>query len=138
MKRRNDWRALFVLSAVLLVGCATGAYKVHPGSGGYVSGPATQTQIFISQSYDTISAADAVIGETRADFLANKFPAAAMPKVRTAFNALVASYDTAQQAWLAFNASSSAGGTATQNALSAALSGLNQALTGLASAKAGN
>jgi hypothetical protein len=131
-------RKTLIVLALLCAGCATGAYKVHPGSGGYVSGPATQTQIFVSQAYDTLSAADAVIVETRADFLANKFPAAAAPKVRTAFNALVTAYDAAQQAWLAFNASASAGGTATQNALSAALSGLNQALTGLASAKAGN
>lgn len=131
-------RKTLLVLALLCAGCATSAYQVHPGAGGYTSGPATQTQIFISQSYDTLSAADAVIIETRADFLANKFPAAAAPKVRAAFNVLVTAYDTAQQAWLAFNASASAGGTINQNALAAALSGLNQALTSLASAKAGN
>lgn len=119
------------------VGCKTQAYQVHPGAGGYVSGQPTATQLFLSQSYDTLSAADAVIVQTRAEFLANKFPAPIAPKVRTAFNSTVAAYDSAQQSWLAFNASATAGGNVTQAALAAAIAALNQALTNLNTVKAG-
>ena len=124
-----------VLAVSLAIGCANGAYKVHPGAGGYVSGAATPLQTGISQAYDTLAAADAVIDQTRADFLANKFPASVMPKIHDTFNAVVLAYDTADNAWLALNQAASTGGTPSQDALNAALAGLNTALSGLAGAK---
>lgn len=130
-------RNTVLVLTLLCVGCKSGAYKVHPGAGGYVSGTATATQLFLSQSYDTLSAADVVIMQTRADFLGNKFPAAAMPKIRNAFNITVSAYDTAQQSWVATNAAATTGGSTTQTALTAAIAALNQALTSLSSAKAG-
>jgi hypothetical protein len=130
-------KKVILVLALLCTGCASQAYRVHPGAGGYVSGQPTATQLFLSQSYDTLSAADVVIQQTRADFLANKFPTSAMPKIRVAFNALVGSYDTAQQAWLTLNAAIPNGDLTLQSALSAAIAALNQALTSLSATKAG-
>jgi hypothetical protein len=131
---------LVVALAVLCTGCLTISrnYKVHGGAGGYVSGPATPTQLMISQTYDVLLAADAVIVKTRADFLANRFPVSAMPRIRTSFNALVSAYDTAEQSWVAFNASASAGASTDQSALLAAIAALNQQMTALAASKVGN
>jgi len=131
---------VFVLSAVLLLslGCANSAYKVHPGSAGYTSGTPTTVQIAASQWYDDLSATDAIIVQTRAAFLANKFPASAMPTIKTAFNSLVTAYDTAQSAWLAFNQAASSGQTASQSAVAAAIAAMDGAVQQLTTAKGGN
>ena len=130
---------LFALSLFLgvLLGCANSAYKVHPGSAGYTTGTPTTVQIAASQWYDDLSATDAVIVQTRADFLANKFPASAMPTIRNAFNALVSAYDTAQQAWLAFNQAATAGQSGGQAATASAIAGMDAALQQLTAAKGG-
>lgn len=119
-----------------LVGCRSAAYQVHPGAGGYVSGAPSALQLVDSQAYDTLVAADAVINQTRADFLANKFPTSSMPNIKTAFNAVVHGYDTANSAWTAFDAAVKAGGSPAQDVLAAALAGLNTNLTSLTAAKA--
>lgn len=124
-----------IILALLLAGCATSAYHAHPGAAGYITGTPTPVQLFASQSYDTLVAADSVITQTRADFLAGKFTAAQMPTVRTAFNVLVSSYDTAQASWIAFNTQATANPSISQAALAAALAGVNTAITNLATAK---
>jgi hypothetical protein len=133
-------RNLLLIASLLCTGCLSlsRTYRVHPGSGGFVSGQPTATQLFISQSYDVLLAADAVIVKTRADFLANRFPVSAMPRIRTSFNALVSAYDAAEQSWVAFNASASAGASTDQSALLAAIAALNQQMTALAASKVGN
>jgi hypothetical protein len=127
--------AAILICVLALSGCAAQSYQVHPGAAGYITGPPTPVQTFASQSYDTLVAADAVIVQTRADFLGNKFSAAAMPTVKTAFNALVQAYDTAQAAWIAFNQSASTNPSVSEATLSAAIAGLNVSLTNLATAR---
>lgn len=134
MKRQ---RLGIIFIAICITGCAAQSYKVHPGSGGYISGTPSPTQLFISQGYDTLSAASAIIDQTRTDFLANKFPASVMPAIRTAFNSLVAGYDTTQASWITFNQQVTGGANPSQAALQAALSGVQTAVTNLSNAKAG-
>lgn len=128
-------RFTILLLAVSLIGCASATYHVHPGAGGYISGTPTAVQLVASRAYDTLVATDAVIQQTRADFLANKFPASSMPTIRGAFNTLVQSYDVAQSAWVAFNQASTANPSVSQAALSAALAGVTTAVTNLNTAK---
>jgi hypothetical protein len=128
-----------LLLSLVLVGCAaSGAYQVHPGSGGFTTGTPTAVQLVISHAYDTLLATDGTIQQTRADFLANAFPAAAMPKVKVAFNALVQAYDAAQASWIAFNQAATADPSVPQAALAAALAGVTTAITNLNAAKGGN
>lgn len=124
-------------TAVLLAGCAAANYKVHPGAGGYISGTPTTAQLFDSQSYDALSATDAIIQQTRADYQANKFPTSAMPTIRTAFNGLTQAYDGAQSAWLAYDGALKAGQTPSQAALQASLAAMQAAVTELTAAKGG-
>ncbi len=131
-------RIAVLVLAVAMAGCSSATYKVHPGAGGYVSGPATPAQAFASSAYDSLVGADAVIQQTRASFLANKFPVSAMPTIKTAFNATVKAYDDAQAAWIAFNTSAANGGTPSQDAVNAALAALTGALTQLTAAKGGS
>lgn len=132
---RRVWLALTLLACF---GCQHAAYKVHPGAAGYVSGTASSVQIVASQGYDTLVAADAVIQSTRADYLAGKFPATAMPAVKAALNGVINTYDVANAAWLTFNQAAAVNPSTPQLALVTALAGLNQALQQLATAKGGS
>lgn len=135
--RRVTLLTLGLYIALACIGCASKTYQVHPGAGGYVSGPATAAQLFDSQSYDTLSATDAIIEQTRADFLANKYPANIAPTIHNAFNSLVAVYNNAQSAWLALDAALKAGQPASQAALQAALTSLQTTTNQLLAAKGG-
>ena len=129
---------ILLLVSISSTGCVTlGGYKVHPGAGGYISGPATTTQVFISQSYDTLSAADIIIQTTRADFTTGKFPSGIMPQVRAAFNDLVNAYNTAQGTWYAYNQAVVSGQTPGQAGLTTALTILDSKLLALTTAKGG-
>ena len=128
-------RVLLLALCLAMIGCATKAYQVHPGAGGYVSGTPTTAQLFDSQSYDTLSATDAIIQQTRADYQANKFPTSAMPTIRIAFNALTTAYDGAQASWLAYDGALKTGQTPSQAALQAALATMGSAVTQLTTAK---
>lgn len=128
-------RLLPLALCLAMFGCATKAYVVHPGAGGYISGTPTGAQLFDSQSYDTLSATSAIIDQTRADYIANKFPTSAMPTIRTAFNALTQAYDGAQAAWLIYDESLKKGLTPSQAALSAAIAAMQAAVTQLTTAK---
>ena len=130
--------AVIVLVAASLTGCATGAYKVHPGAGGYVSGTPTAAQLFDSQEYDVLVGANAVIQQTQADYLAGKFPTSAMPGIRSAANAATTAYNVAQAQWLAFDGALKVGASPSQSALTSALAALQSALTQLTTAKGGN
>jgi hypothetical protein len=127
----------YLLAAVLILsmGCGS-AYRVHPGAAGYASGTPTSVQVAASQWYDDLSATDAVIQQTRAAFLAGKFPATIAPKVHDAFNYLVQSYNAAQAAWLAFNQAATAGNTAAMASAQAAIAAMDSAVQQLTTAKA--
>jgi hypothetical protein len=128
-------RSLLVIALILCVGCSQ-AYKVHPGAAGYTTGTPTTIQVAASQWYDDLSATDAVIQQTRAAFLAGKFPATIAPKVHDAFNYLVQSYNAAQAAWLAFNQAATAGNTAAMASAQAAIAAMDSAVQQLTAAKA--
>lgn len=129
---------LYVALAGVLAGCATSAYQVHPGAGGYVAGQApTAAQTFDSQEYDALVAANAAIQATQADYLAGKFPTSAMPAIRTAANAATTAYNVAQAQWLGFDGALKAGGAPSQAALSSAIAAMQSAVTQLVTAKGG-
>ena len=128
---------LAVLVLGLIGGCASANYKVHPGAGGYISGTATAVQVFDSQEYDAISAASVVIQGVQADYLAGKFPASAMPTIRTATNSAVAAYNDAQAQWMAFDGALKAGGTPGQSALISAVAAMNNAISQLTTLRGG-
>ena len=126
---------IVALCMLLSSGCSQ-AYRVHPGAAGYASGTPTSVQVAASQWYDDLSATDAVIQQTRAAFLAGKFPATIAPKVHDAFNYLVQSYNAAQAAWLAFNQAATAGNTAAMASAQAAIAAMDSAVQQLTAAKA--
>ena len=129
----------FVLALAAIGGCRTAAYQVHPGAGGYVAGAiATPLQLIDSQAYDSLSATDAIIQQTRADYIGNKFPASAMPGIHTAFNAVVASYDSANAAWTAFDTAVKANASPSSAAIQAAIAAMNTAVSNLTAAKQGS
>jgi hypothetical protein len=133
---KNFW--LVPALALVFIGCRSAAYQVHPGAGGYVAGAVpTQLQLIDSQAYDSLSATDGIIQQTRADYLGNKFPASAMPTIHTAFNATVAAYDSANAAWTAFDAAVKAGSNPSSAAILAAVAGMNQAVSALTAARQG-
>ncbi len=130
---------------LLLCGCA--AHPIHPGT----------ANAFDSGAYDTLSVTDSVIQSTKADLAAGKFPTSIAGNVKSALNALIAAYDTADLAYcgvpvagtgtgsLQCTASSYHGAamagtaTATQQAtLTASLNQVNAATSQLSAAKAGN
>jgi hypothetical protein len=85
---------LLINAPAALVGCRSTAYVQHPGSANVLS----------SQAYDTLVATDAVIVQTRADLAKpGTFPAAWLPNIKTALNALITAYDAADHAWQAYN-----------------------------------
>jgi hypothetical protein len=125
---------ILAVALAISIGCGS-TYHVHPGAAGYASGTPTSVQVAASQWYDDLSATDAVIQQTRAAFLAGKFPATIAPKVHDAFNYLVQSYNAAQAAWLAFNQAATAGNTAGMASVQAAIAGMDSAVQQLNSAK---
>jgi hypothetical protein len=117
-------------------GCASSAYHVHPGAGGYVAGATpTAAQTFDSQEYDALVGANAVIQQTQADYLAGKVPTSAMPEIRSAANAATTAYNVAQAQWLAFDGALKVGGTPSQAALVSAITAVETALQQLTTAK---
>lgn len=114
--------------ALGLGGC-TKAYQAHPGS----------VNTFDSVSYDSVLVAHSVIESTKTDLANGVFPATIAPKVKTALNDLVASYNIADSAYQAYHAAAVAG-TATTSQANAVTSGLAQvgtATAALTAAKAG-
>jgi hypothetical protein len=137
MKMKKQRFAIWTLSVVLLAGC--GAYKVHPGSAGYTgTGTATAAQTISSHAYDTLLGADAVLQQTSLDFMANKFPAAAMPTIRAAYNDAAVAYNTANVSWRAFNDAATRDPSVSHAALDAAIAGVNAAITNLTNVKGGS
>lgn len=123
------------LLTLMCFGCAGGAYHVHPGAGGYVSGTATAAQTFDSQEYDALVAANSVIQNVQVDYLGGKFPASALPTIKTAVNAAATAYNTAQAQWLAFDEELKNGGSPSQAALVSAISVMNTTIARLVVAK---
>ena len=114
---------------VLLVTFGCGARPIHPGS-------ANQ---FDSQSYDVVFTAHNVIESTKTSLANNEFPAGIVPNVKKALNDLIAAYNIADQAYLAYHNAAIAG-TSTQaqmDAVNASQIGLNTATRSLVTAKGG-
>lgn len=121
--------ALELILLVLIVGCASQTYKVHPGA----------ANTFDSQSYDALLVTHSVIEQTKSDLANNVFAGSLAAAVKTSLNYLITAYDAADVAYLAYH-SAAANNTATQaqiDAVTAAQSNVNSALTQLSNAKAG-
>lgn len=131
-------RLLPLALCIAMLGCSHAAYQVHPGAGGYVSGTPTGAQLFDSQEYDALVATNSVNQSVEADYLANKFPTSAMPKIKAAVNASVEAYNTANSQWLTFDAALKAGASPSQAALASAIAAMQTALSQLTTAKGGN
>jgi hypothetical protein len=126
---------LAIALSVSMVGCSPATYQVHPGAGGYTTGTPTASQIFDSQEYDALVAANTIIQGVQADYMAGKFPASAMPTIKTAANAATTAYNIAQAQWMEFDASLKSGGTPSQSALLSAVAAMNTAVSQLSAAK---
>lgn len=117
-----------VLALSMVCGC-TKAYVAHPGS----------VNTFDSKSYDYLIATKAVIDQTKTDLANNVFPANITPAVKTAVNALVASYNIADNAYLAYHNAMVAGSATSQQIqdVSSSQAQVQSSLSALTSAKAG-
>jgi hypothetical protein len=119
-------KRLRLIAVLILAGCA--ARPIHPGA----------ANKFDSDSYDAVLVAHSVIETTKTDLANGAFPASIAGTVKTALNALIASYDLADSAYLAYHSAALAGTatTAQSTAVTNALNDVNVKTTALTSAKA--
>jgi hypothetical protein len=119
-------KRLSLIAVLILAGCA--ARPIHPGA----------ANKFDSDSYDAVLVAHSVIDTTKTDLANGAFPVSIAPTVKTALNALIASYDLADSAYLAYHSAALAGTatTAQSTAVTNALNDVNAKTSALTSAKA--
>jgi hypothetical protein len=119
-------KRLRLIAVLILAGCA--ARPIHPGA----------ANKFDSDSYDAVLVAHSVIETTKTDLANGAFPASIAGTVKTALNALIASYDLADQAYIAYHNAALAGTatTAQSTAVTNALNDVNAKTSALTSAKA--
>lgn len=76
-------KVVCLVLVLTLTGCA--AQKIHPGT----------ASAFDSDVFDVLSETDNVIQSAKSMLAVNKFPAAYVPTIKTALNALIAVYNQA-------------------------------------------
>jgi hypothetical protein len=85
--------------ALLLCGCA--AHTIHPGT----------ANAFDSGAYDTLMLADSSIQSAKNDLTANQVPAGQVPVFKSALNALIDAYNTADGIYCGMPVTGSSPGT---------------------------
>lgn len=125
-----------LLSVLLLSTMLGGCSLMHPATAP-IPGAANQ---FDSDTYLTLVTAKGVIDQTKLDLGNNAFPAAWVPNVKKAVNGAVTAYNVADLTYQEYHTSALAGkATPTQQlAVNSAMNNLNQAVSSVAAAKAGN
>jgi len=120
------------LLALLLCGILAGCSQ-NPKP---VTGAVNQ---FDSDSYLALVTADAVIQQTKAGLNAGSFPTSLVPGITSTLNNLIATYDVADTAYLAYHTAAVAGTvTAAQKAaVSSGLTSVQNATSALVTAKGG-
>ena len=115
-----------LIAVLILAGCA--ARPIHPGA----------ANVFDSNAYDSVLVAHSVIETTKTDLANGAFPASIAGNVKTALNALIASYDAADKLYLVYHSAALAGTatTAQSTDLTNALNDVNAKTSALTSAKA--
>jgi hypothetical protein len=129
MRNRKAKLSAFVfLPLLLLAGCASQSYVIHPGA----------ANLFDSQAYDVLVVAHTAIEQAKTQLAANQF-GAAEGAVKTAVNDLVAAYNAMDAAYDAYHAAAVAG-TATPaqvTALQTSMNAVNGAMGNLTVATGG-
>ncbi len=108
-------RLLAIASLLLLMGCSA-KKPLHPGAVSNVD----------SYSYDVLLISQTIIGQARADYLAQNLPASS----KDVLNKAIDSYNVAESSWQSYHAGTSKDSTALEQAIQA-LSGAVAALVQL-------
>lgn len=123
-------RAVIPIALLLLVaGCATKSYTVHPGA----------ANLFDSQAYDTLYVAHATIEQTKTELTTNQF-GATTNAVKTALNALIDAYNIADASYVVYHSAAVSGKqTAAQTTtLQNNLVNVTNSMNGLTAVKGGS
>lgn len=120
--------AVLALAVMFLGGCAA-MKPVHPN----------QANTFDGAAYDTLTLAQSIIDSTKADLTAGAFPPSIVGNVKAALNDLIRAYDAAKPLYAEYHAAAYNGvaTVAQSNALTNAITNINNTTTALAAAKAG-